>query len=311
MGKAVDASYVILPGNTAVIEMSAAAGITLVSDKEKDIMSATTFGVGEMISDAIAEGCRKFIIGIGGSATNDGGAGMLTALGFKLLDKDNNPIPGGAIGLSVLDRIDVSGAMPEINECEILVACDVENPLTGSLGASAVFGPQKGATAEDVKLLDSWLSNFANITSETLGSDHSGDKGAGAAGGLGFALIAYLGARLTSGIDLVMSETRLEEYIKNSDIVFTGEGRLDEQSAMGKAPAGVAKLAQKHGKLVIALSGAVTDGAEKLLSHGVCAYFPIAHGACSVAEAMDNAVAYKNLKRTAEQVLRLLRSAGK
>ena len=311
LGKKVDASYSILPDNTAVIEMSAAAGITLISDKERDPMRATTFGVGELLSDAIGEGCRKLIIGIGGSATNDGGAGMLAALGYKLLDKEENPIPIGASGLSVLEGIDLSQADPRIKECDILVACDVENPLVGPLGASAVFGPQKGASTEDVKLLDGWLSKFASITKETLGVDHSADKGAGAAGGLGFALIAYLGARLTSGIELVMRESGLEKHIIDSDIVFTGEGRLDRQSAMGKAPAGVAKLARKHGKPVIALSGAVAEGAEGLHTQGVDAYFPIAHGACSLAEAMDKPTAFRNLKRTAEQVLRLWRAAGK
>ena len=295
----------------AVIEMSSASGITLVPKSKLNPMLATTYGVGELISDALMRGARKFIVGIGGSATNDGGVGMLTALGVKFYDKTKKPIPLGAGGLSELDSIDVSALSKSLSECEILVACDVKNPLCGENGASAVFGPQKGATPEMVKTLDSLLERYAEKTKEINPSSSKDYPGSGAAGGLGFAFISYLGARLTSGIELVIKETGIEESIKNSDLVITGEGRLDGQSAMGKAPVGIARLAKKYGKTVIAFSGAVTDDAGLCNENGIDAFFPILRSVVTLDEAMKVENAEKNLEKTAEQALRLVKALTK
>lgn len=310
--KTVKASYgLVKRTNTAVIEMSSAAGITLISRDELNPYKTTTYGVGELIRDAISKNARRFVIGIGGSATNDGGVGMLKALGFEFLDSDGNPIENGAIGLSKLAKIKCDNALKELSECEFLVACDVKNPLCGEYGASAVYGPQKGATPEMVRNMDNWLNEYARLTKEVKPGADENCEGTGAAGGMGFALMAYLGARLTSGIELVMRETSLEEYIKDSDIVVTGEGRLDGQSAMGKAPVGVAKLAKKYSKLVIAFSGCVTDDAVLCNKNGIDAFFPILRAPVSLSEAMDVENARKNLSSAAEQAFRLIKALTK
>ena len=305
LGRKIVAEYGVTDGY-AVIEMSAASGITLVSSKERNPLYTTSYGTGELIRRAILDGCRKFIIGIGGSATNDGGAGMLTALGFELLDEQGKSIPLGAIGLSKLCDIKCASALPELSECEFNIACDVTNPLCGEEGASAVYGPQKGATPEMVRDMDLWLSQFADLCSEKLGKNFKDYPGAGAAGGLGFAFLTFLNGNLRSGIELVMEATSLEEKIKNADIVVTGEGRLDGQSCMGKAPIGVARLAKKYGKSVIAFSGCVTDDARLTNEHGIDAFFPIVRRPCPLVEAMNVDTAYKNLADTAEQVFRII-----
>lgn len=294
---------------TAVIEMSAAAGITLLSPEKRNPLYTTTYGVGEMILDAIKKGCRRFLVGIGGSATNDGGVGMLSALGFSFLDKDGREIPRGAIGLSALAAIETKNAHPALSECEFCVACDVENILCGEKGCSAVFGPQKGATPQMVRDMDTWLSNYAVLTAKATGRDMKETAGAGAAGGIGFAFLSYLNSRLQSGIDLVIAETALEEKIKDADVVVTGEGRLDGQSVMGKAPVGVARLAKKYGKPVIAFAGCVTEDARLCNAHGIDAFFPILRGVVTIDEAMDKENAARNLKATAEQAFRLFRCA--
>ena len=305
LGRKIVAEYGVTDGY-AVIEMSAASGITLVSSKERNPLYTTSYGTGELIRRAILDGCRKFIIGIGGSATNDGGAGMLTALGFELLDEQGKSIPLGAIGLSKLCDVKCASALPELSECEFNIACDVTNPLCGEEGASAVYGPQKGATPEMVRDMDLWLSQFADLCAKKLGKDFKDYPGAGAAGGLGFAFLTFLNGNLRSGIELVMEVTSLEEKIKNADIVVTGEGRLDGQSCMGKAPIGVAKLAKKYGKSVIAFSGCVTDDARLTNEHGIDAFFPIVRRPCPLVEAMNVDTAYKNLADTAEQVFRII-----
>lgn len=307
LGREIVAEYGSLPDGTAVIEMAAASGITLVSERERNPLFTSTFGTGELIRLAILDGCRKFIIGIGGSATNDGGAGMLEALGFELLDECGKRIPRGAIGLSQICDIRCDGAMPALSECEFNIACDVTNPLCGEKGASAVYGPQKGATPEMVGVLDSLLSRFADTCAEKLGTDCRNHPGAGAAGGLGFAFLTFLGGKLRSGIELVIEATSLEEKTKNADIVITGEGRLDGQSAMGKAPIGIAALAKKHGKTVIAFSGCVTDDARLTNEHGIDAFFPIVRCPCTLVDAMNEDTAYKNLADTAEQVFRIIK----
>ncbi len=306
--KPVEAEYCILPdGKTAVMEMASAAGLTLVPEDMRDPLNTTTYGVGEMIRDAISRGCREFIIGIGGSATNDGGTGMLSALGFELLDAQGQPIPLGAKGLAVLCSISTENVVPELSKCRFRIACDVTNPLCGENGCSAVFGPQKGATPQMIADMDRWLESYAKIARTVSEKADMNYPGAGAAGGLGFAFSAFLNAELQSGIRIVSELTHLEEHIKNADIVITGEGRLDSQTAMGKAPIGVAKLAKAHGKRVIAFAGCVTEDAEALNDCGIDAFFPILRSVVTLREALDKTNAYKNLVGTAYQVLRLIK----
>lgn len=307
LGKKIEASYGYVPKTkTAIIEMSAAAGITLIEESERNPMNTTTYGVGEMILDAISKGCRRFIIGIGGSATNDGGIGMLQALGFEFLDKDGNQVALGAKGLSDIAVIRTENAVRELKECSFCVACDVKNVLCGDDGCSAIYGPQKGATPEMIKEMDLWLENYAHLTKEIIPGSDKNIPGTGAAGGMGFALMSYLDATLVSGIELVMKETDLEAHIKDADLVVTGEGRLDGQSYMGKAPIGVAKLAKKYNKPVIAFSGCVTDDAVVCNEHGIDAFFPIVRKPTTLEEAMNVDNAYKNLTDTACQVFRLI-----
>ena len=308
LGEAVDAEYgIALEKKLAIIEMSAAAGITLVPDEKRNPLYTTTFGVGELILDALDKGCRRFMIGIGGSATNDGGVGMLSSLGFDFLDEKGEKISRGAIGLSKLCTISGEHADKRLSECEILVACDVSNPLCGEQGCSRIYGPQKGADEKMIAEMDALLEKYAALTAQINSNADAAFPGVGAAGGMGFALKYYLGATLTSGIDLVTDAIGLEERLKDADIVITGEGRLDAQSAMGKAPVGVARLAKKHGKMVIAFAGAVKDDASVCCEQGIDAFFPIVRKPWSLDEAMNIENAYKNLKNTAEQVMRLIK----
>ncbi len=303
----VTARYCILEDTgTAVMEMSAASGITLISPEERNPMKTTTYGVGEMIADAVKRGCRKFIVGIGGSATNDGGTGMLRALGYEFLDRNGNPIVLGAEGLRDLCEIRADKLIHGLKDCFFRVACDVKNPLCGETGCSAVFAPQKGAAPEDIALMDSLLDRYAEIAGTVSSEADKSAEGAGAAGGLGFAFLTFLNSELKSGISLILDEIKLEEDIKDADIVVTGEGRLDSQTVMGKAPAGVAALAKKYGKRVIAFSGCVTDEAEICNEYGIDAFFPVIRGVTTLEEALDRDNAYKNLQRTAYQVFRLL-----
>ncbi len=310
-GNPASAKYGLLPDGVAVMEMAEAAGITLVSGAEKNPLHTTTYGVGEMIIDAVRNGARKFVIGIGGSATNDGGAGMLQALGFRLLDASGQDIPRGGAGLAKLARIEAKvrgeGEQWNVSSCSFRVACDVKNPLCGPNGASAVFGPQKGATPEMVKELDAALAHFAVKVSGFQGFRASEVPGAGAAGGLGFAFKAFLNAELVPGVDLILGETQLEDFVRDADIVITGEGRLDGQTVMGKAPIGVARLAKKHGKRVLAFSGILGDGVEQVNAAGIDAYFPILRRLVSLEEALDAQNAAANLAATVEQVFRLIR----
>lgn len=309
LGKKIRSNFGYIPKTkTAVIEMSAAAGITLISENERNPMDTTTYGVGEMILDAISRGCRRFIIGIGGSATNDGGIGMLTALGFEFSDKNGKQVPLGAKGLKDIAVIRTENAVKELKECSFCVACDVKNVLCGKEGCSAVYGPQKGATPEMIGEMDLWLENYARLTKKIFPDSDANAPGAGAAGGMGFAFLAYLNAAMVPGIELVIGETGLERHIKDADLVVTGEGRLDGQSYMGKAPIGVAKLAKKYGKPVIAFSGCVTDDAVLCNEHGIDAFFPILRKPCTLQEAMNKDNAYKNLRDTAFQVFGLIKT---
>lgn len=311
LGEKVNCLYGILEeSKTAILEMSGAAGITLVADEERNPLHTTTYGVGEVIKDAIANGCRHFIVGIGGSATNDGGIGMLQALGYGMLDKDGNQVPFGAKGIKEIVTITDDQVIPELKECSFRIACDVTNPLCGERGCSAVYGPQKGATPEMVKEMDAWLSDYAKLVAEKYESADAEYPGTGAAGGMGFAFLAYTNAVLESGIKIILEETKLEDYVKDADIVVTGEGRLDGQTAFGKAPIGVAKIAKKFDKTVLAFAGAVTKDAVVCNEHGIDAFFPILRRIQTLQEAMTPEIARDNMVTTVEQVFRLINVRG-
>ena len=307
VGRKVSAVYGIVDSSkTAIIEMSQAAGITLVSGDEKNPLYTTTFGVGELIKDAINKGCRHFVVGIGGSATNDCGIGMLQALGYEFLDKEGKQVGFGASGVRDIVSIRDENVIKELSECYFRVACDVNNPLCGDLGCSAIYGPQKGATKEMVADMDGWLKNYSKIVKEKYPDADSEYPGTGAAGGLGYAFLNFTNSKLESGIKIILDETKLEEYVKDADIVVTGEGRLDHQTVMGKAPVGVANIAKKYNKKVIAFSGSVTEDAGVCNEHGIDAFFPILRRIVTLEEAMQTDTAKQNLTDTAEQVFRLL-----
>lgn len=290
---------------TAIMEMAAAAGIILVG-KDKRPLDATTYGVGEMIRDAVQKGCRDFIIGIGGSATNDGGIGMLTALGYEFLDAEGREVGIGAGALKDVASVRTDKALPQLKECSFKIACDVTNPLCGENGATYIYGPQKGVTEDMREGLDADMANYAAVTKACLGTDFAGSEGAGAAGGLGFAFLSYLNADLKPGIGLVLDAVEMEKAMEGADLVFTGEGRLDYQTAMGKAPVGIAKLAKKHGAKVVALAGAVIEGAEKCNENGIDAFFPILRQIVTLDEAMNPETAKQNMIKTTEQIIRLV-----
>ena len=302
----VNAAYgVIRESNTAIMEMAAAAGIILVG-KDKRPLDATTYGVGEMIRDAITRGCREFIIGIGGSATNDGGIGMLTALGYEFLDAEGKPAGIGAGALYKVAKICDDKVMPELKDCHFRIACDVTNPLCGENGSTYIYGPQKGVTVELRDELDHAMDAYAQVVKAYNGTDYAKTPGAGAAGGLGFAFLSFLSGELLPGIELVLNAVEMDKAMEGADLVFTGEGRLDYQTAMGKAPVGIAKMAKKHGAKVIALAGAVIEGAQECNEQGIDAYFPILRQVVTLDEAMDPATARKNMVETTEQVMRLV-----
>lgn len=312
LGKKVDASYGMIPAKkTAIIEMASAAGLTLVPKKDRNPLYTTTYGVGELILHAMGAGCREFIIGIGGSATNDGGVGMLTALGAEFLDKKGAPIKRGAAGLADLAEIRTYKMPRALEECHFSVACDVTNPLCGKNGCSAIYGPQKGATPMTISDMDRSLRKYATLTRGLNPKADPEHPGAGAAGGLGFAFLSYLNSELRSGIDLVNSAIGLEDRIRSADVVVTGEGRLDGQSAMGKGPVGVARLAKKHGKPVVALAGCLSKDAALCHAEGIDAFFSILREPVTLAEAMKPEVASRNITLAAEEAFRLIRTFKK
>ncbi|MBW9147146.1 glycerate kinase [Clostridium sp. CM028] len=289
---------------TAVIEMASASGLHLVPREKRNPLLTTTYGTGELIKAALDAGVNHLIIGIGGSATNDGGAGMIQALGGKLLTKDNEEINLGGGYLNLLHKIDLNGLDKRIKDTKIEVACDVTNPLTGKNGASYIFGPQKGATGEIVKILDDNLSHYAKIIKEQLGLDIESIPGAGAAGGLGAGLLAFFCAELKRGIDLVTKHTNLKEKMQDADYVFTGEGSIDGQTLYGKAPLGVALIAKEYNIPVIAFAGRIGDGAEALYAHGINSII----GILSEAETIDKALEKgpENIERASENVVRII-----
>lgn len=309
LGDIVESFWGILgDGQTAVIEMAAASGLTLVSHDQRNPKITSSYGTGELIIEALNYGCRKIIIGIGGSATNDGGSGMATALGARFLGEDGHEIEPGGAALAQLKHIDLSGMDLRIKELEILVACDVDNPLLGRNGASAIYGPQKGASPEDVAELDEALKNFSEVASRITGKDVCNRPGAGAAGGLGAGLIYFTNAELKSGIEIVIETTGMERLVASCDLVITGEGKTDFQTAMGKAPTGIGALARKYGKVAICLSGSLGEGADNLTNMGIQGLFSIAPGPISIDECMRNA---RPLLETAAYRLALLLKAGK
>jgi len=304
LGQRIMAHFGILgDGRTAVTEMAAASGLMLVPREDRNPLVTTTFGTGELIKAALDLGVQKIIIGIGGSATNDGGAGMAQALGARLLDAAGRDLPRGGAALAKLERIDARGLDSRVKGIELDVACDVTNPLLGEKGASAVFGPQKGATPEMVKQLDAALAHYADILQRDLGKDVCHEPGAGAAGGLGAGLMAFLGARLRRGIEIVIDAVNLRERMRGCDLVLTGEGAMDRQTVFGKTAIGVAKVAQALGIPVIAIVGGIGDGAEEALSHGILAYFSIVNRPMTLEAAMANAPALT--ESCAEQVVRV------
>lgn len=309
LGKPVNCTYgIVEETQTAIIEMAGAAGITLVCEKERNPMYTTTYGVGEVILDAVEKGCRHFLIGIGGSATNDGGIGMLQALGFGMLSAKGVPVRAGAQGLSELAQITTEQVHPLLKECSFRIACDVNNPLCGDQGCSAIFGPQKGATPDMILQMDQWLDAYAVLAGKTLGNADPNYPGAGAAGGMGFAFLTFLNSTLESGIQIILEETKLRDYIKDADLVITGEGCLDGQTVMGKAPIGVAKIAKEYEKKVFAFAGCVKKDAIACNAEGIDAFFPILRGVVSLEDAMNTEHARANLSDTVEQVFRVVKA---
>lgn len=295
---------------TAIIEMATASGLGLVAINERNPRNTTTYGVGEIIKQCIDDGVRHFVVGIGGSATNDCGTGMLTALGYKFLDQDGNELEGTGENLIRIKSIDDSGVVKNLKDCTFKVACDVNNPLCAEFGASYIFGPQKGASPSDVKYLDEGCENFASVVKEKYGKDNKDKAGAGAAGGLGYGFMTFLGAELKSGVDIVLEALNIKDNIVDADYVITGEGKLDSQTVMGKAPIGVAKLAKmiNSNVKVIALAGAVGEDSGVLNDNGIDAYFSITNSPMSLEKAMDINVASENMAQTAEQIFRLIKS---
>lgn len=308
-GKAMFCQYGVIPQEgIAVVEMAEAAGLPLLRKEERNPLYTTTYGVGEMIKDAIQKGYRRFIVGIGGSATNDVGIGLLQALGYQFKNAEGNEVPFGAVGVRDIVDVQVDKVILELKECFFRVACDVNNPLCGEAGCSYVYARQKGAKEESIPEMDRWIKAFSDLMREKQISDLEQMPGAGAAGGLGYAFASFTNAKLESGIDIVLEETKLEEYIKEADLVITGEGRLDGQTVMGKVPLGVAKIAQKYGKKVIAFAGSVSEDASACNEHGIDAFFPILREVKTLDEVMEPECAKKNLSAAVEQVMRLIAS---
>jgi glycerate kinase len=301
LGQSVSAFYGLLgEGETAVIEMAAASGLHLAPKERRDPRITTSYGTGELILAVLERGVKAIILGIGGSATNDGGAGMMQALGARLLDDQQQPLPPGGAALARLAQIDLSAVDPRLQQVSVTAACDVDNPLCGPHGASAVFGPQKGATPEMVTQLDAALSHFGSLLQQATGREVLNAPGAGAAGGMGAALLGMLNARLRPGIEIVIETLRLEEALRDADLVITGEGRLDSQSIHGKTPIGVARVAKRHGLPVIGIAGSLSKDYQVVHQHGIDAAFSVLDRVVTLEEALTDAAI--NLEVTARNV---------
>jgi glycerate kinase len=306
LGEPVRARWGVLGGGeTAVIEMAAASGLPLVPKDRRDPRVTTTYGTGELVRAALDAGLTKLVVGIGGSATNDGGTGMARALGVRFLDASGAELPEGGAALARLHRIDLSGLDPRVAKAQIVVACDVDNPLTGPRGASAVYGPQKGATPEMVKELDAALARFAEVARAATGRDVASEPGAGAAGGLGAGLMFFTPAKLRPGVSIVLEATGFQALVRDADLVITGEGRTDFQTAMGKAPVGVAAEAKRHGVPVVCLAGGLGEGAEDVLAKGIDALASTVPGPMSLEECVARGAAL--IETAAVRVCRLVK----
>ena len=305
-GEPVSCTYGITEGRTAVIEMAVCAGLPLVPEDRRNPLETTTFGLGELIRDAVERGCRDFIIGLGGSATHDAGLGMLSALGFRFSDAGGKPLAPCGGSLISVSQIDAGAVDPRIFQCSFRMACDVKNPLLGEFGAARVYGPQKGASPGMVEELERGTEHFAQAVKDRLGRNYAAYPGAGAAGGLGYAFLCFLDARIERGIDIVLEMAGMEAAIRGADFVVTGEGRIDSQTAMGKGPIGVARLAKKHGATVIALAGCTADDADVCNGEGIDAFFSILRAPVDIHTAMKKEEAMKNLSSTARQLFHLI-----
>jgi len=305
IGETIEAEWGAMgDGVTAVIEMARTSGLALLSLEERDPLNASTYGLGQAISEALDEGFRKFIVGIGGSATNDAGAGMAQALGANLMDGRGNAINFGGAALSNLQTVDISNMDSRIKDSKFLVACDVSNPLTGTEGASAIYGPQKGATPEMVRSLDDALSNFATVVKKDLKKDISEISGAGAAGGLGAGMMAFMGAELKAGVDIVLDTVNLRDKLSSVDLVITGEGGMDFQTIYNKAPIGVARIASEHNIPTIAIAGLLGSNFKIVHEHGIRAATSIVNGPITLEEASDRA--FELISDSVEESLRFI-----
>jgi glycerate kinase len=305
MGKPVTAAYGILSSGIGVIEMAAASGLPLVPENERNPLNATTFGVGELLLEALDCGCTSIVIGLGGSATNDGGVGMAQALGISFKDRSGRELKLGAAGIAELATVDTSGMNAKVSGASIVIASDVNSPLCGPKGASQVFGPQKGADVDKVKKLDNALAHLADTVKSQLGIDISDTPGAGAAGGLGYGLMAFCGAKMKPGIETVMDSLGIDKLLDGCDLVITGEGKIDGQSVFGKVPVGVAQRAKKNGVPVLAIVGGIGDGAEAVYQHGIDSIMSIFNRAIPLSEAMANGGAL--LEEAAERAMRIIK----
>ncbi|MBO1305920.1 glycerate kinase [Enterococcus sp. 669A] len=303
LGEKVEAAFGVI-GDQAIIEVAETSGITLVKKADLNPWRATSFGLGELIKKLISDGQRKFIVGLGGSATNDGGLGMLQALGYRFIGKDGSEIGRNICEIEHMSSVDDSQVLPALKKCHFLIASDVTNPLVGENGATAIFGPQKGVKEAEIKQIDQLLQHFAEVTTDYVQKDVSEIPGAGAAGGLGFAFIAYLQAEIQPGFPLLAKEKNLAEKIKAADLVITGEGRLDAQSVMGKVPSALAKLAQKEAKPIIAIAGSVSDDVGQCNAHGIDAFFPIIRQIAPEEETLKKETTVESIRQTAEQLFR-------
>ena len=303
LGQPIQAQWALLPDQTAVIEMACAAGLEHIASSQRDVLRATTFGVGELIQHALDAGARHIVLGLGGSATNDAGAGMLSALGLRLLDAQHTPLAAGGAALAALSSIDASKFDSRLKETKITIASDVNNPLCGPLGASAIFGPQKGASSEQVQMLDAALGHFADVCAQHLRHDRRNAAGSGAAGGVGFAAHAWVQSTFRPGAEVIAEIGGLEQAVQGAAFVITGEGRMDAQTLLGKTPMGVAQIAQRAGVPTIAIAGSLGAGYQGLYRVGIDAAFSLVSGPMSLAQACENVASL--LEDRAEDVVRL------
>lgn len=304
LGRAITASYVKLPdGVTAVLEMAVASGLPLLAPQERNPMKTSTYGTGQLIADALRKGCRKFLIGIGGSATNDAGMGMLEALGVRFLDAEGNLLHGSGESLEMVEDIDLSGVCAGLAESEFIIACDVDAPLYGPKGAACVFAPQKGADAEMVAMLNDGLEHFSSVVKRVTGKDVSDIPGAGAAGGLGGGFVAFLPARLERGIEMVLDAISFDERIRGASLIITGEGRVDFQTLTGKTPYGILKRARRQGIPVVAIGGSVVLGEKETSEAGFAGVYAVTPSDMPLEEAMKPETAVRNIYDTVKNIL--------